>query len=95
MKLLFCRHCEDIYRLFPTEEFQFCKCGNTGGRYVDNKRAEYFTKEKNMVVPLGFDNYTFLFAINHQRLEGRGNNFNSFVIPKICDTFIEIDYPEK
>ena len=94
MKLLFCRHCEDIYRLFPTEEFQFCKCGNTGGRYIDNKKGVYFSKEENMVVPLGFDNYDFLFAINHQRYEGQGNTFKSFVIPKTAESFIKIDYPE-
>ena len=95
MKLLFCRHCEDIYRLFPTEEFQFCKCGKSGGRYIDNRKAEYFSEEENMVVPLGFENYSFLFAINHQRYEGEGNTFKSFVIPKMAETFIKIDYPKK
>lgn len=96
MKLLFCRHCEDIYRLYPSgEEFTFCRCGRTGGRYIDNKKAEYFNKEENMAVPLGFDNYSFLFAINHQRYEGEGNTFKAFVIPKTAETFVKIDYPKK
>ena len=93
MKLLFCRHCEDIYRLYPNE-YSFCKCGKTGGRYLDNKKAEYFSKEENMVVPLGFDNYTFLFAINHQRYEGEGNTFKAFVIPMMAESFVKGEFPE-
>lgn len=93
MKLIFCKHCEDIYRLFKSEEYQFCKCGKSGGKYIDDKNAVYFEKEENMSIPLGFNNYSFLFAINHQRFEGDGNKFESFVIPKKCESFVKINYP--
>jgi hypothetical protein len=94
MKLLFCKNCEDLYRLFPSEHFRFCKCGKTGGKYINDLDAVYFEKEEGIVVPLGLDNDKFHFAINHQRYEGQGNMFDAFVIPIKCRTFKKIDYPK-
>ena len=95
MKLLYCKNCEDVYRLFPTEEFRFCKCAKTGGRYIDDLKAVYFEKEADTVIPLGFENDKFQFAVYHQRYEGQGNEFKAFVIPMINRTFKKIDYPKK
>lgn len=95
MKLLYCKNCEDLYRLFPTEDFRFCRCGKTGGRYINDLDAVYFEKETDIVVPLGLENNDFHFAINHQRYEGQGNQFTAFVIPMVCKTFTKIDYPRE
>jgi len=84
MKLLFCKNCEDIFKLH--EEIKRCKCGRTYGRYIDKKYAEYFGE---YAVPLGFNNYNFAIKIMNQPLFGRGLIFEAFIIPKTCESFIK------
>ena len=59
MKLIYCKNCRDIVRLFDSE--RFCKCGKCSGAYIDGKNAWY--KGGENVVPLGVDNNSFRRAI--------------------------------
>lgn len=83
MKLIFCRQCQDVIRLFQNS-VRMCKCGAVGGKYLNNKDAVYFGKD---AVPIGFNNSSLLSAVKHQPVEGLGFNFSAFVIPKDCATF--------
>lgn len=82
MKLIYCLDCDDIVRL--TSEKKYCYCGRCYGYYTDKLNAIYHGKN---VIPLGFDNLSFMYAISEQPTEGRGKEFNAFVIPSKCDTF--------
>ena len=84
MKLLMCKNCGDIFNLDYQEKY--CKCKGVKGKYLDNLNAEYPGSD---AVPLGFANNSISVAINNQPLNGMGYNFNAFVIPKKCDTFIK------
>lgn len=54
MKLLFCRSCGDLIRLWGT--WRACSCGKVRGRYVDQEKVEYTGGTHAM--PLGLDNHT-------------------------------------
>jgi hypothetical protein len=41
MKLLFCPHCKDVFRLYISEVPRRCLCGRTCGRYVDTWLAQH------------------------------------------------------
>lgn len=84
MKLIFCKKCQDIIRLF--EETRKCRCGKSGGRYIDEKNAEYWGIN---AVPIGINNKDFALAIKHvDKINGdRGHIFDAFVIKKDCKTF--------
>jgi len=82
MKLIFCKECNDTFRLFY--EKRQCKCGLSGGQYLDKINAIYWGE----AIPLGFNNKEFAIALNNQpKEEGRGLIFESFVIPEKCSTF--------
>ena len=84
MKLLFCKKCEDVFKL--SNKLKTCDCGATKGFYVDNIRAIY-TGE--YAYPLGFNNQNFIEAIKSQpKKSSYGKTFESFVIPVKCQTFI-------
>jgi hypothetical protein len=85
MKLLFCTACQDVIRLF--KDARTCKCGATGGRYLDGKNAEYWGAN---AMPLGFHNQEFLAALLCQPENGAGCRFDAFVIPKECPTMKKI-----
>jgi len=61
-------------------------CGACGGTYVDNVQAEYY----GPAIPLGFDNPSFLQAVDNQPNRGMGKLFTGFVIPKECKTFRKV-----
>lgn len=87
MKLLFCKKCQDIFKL--QKEIRSCFCGDTKGRYLDNLNAEYSGK---YAIPLRFANSTLVAAIrvyddNWQIHKEHGIEFKAFIIPKKCDTF--------
>lgn len=86
MKLLFCPQCQDIVRLFRKTRRR-CECGACSGQYLDELNAVY----SGPAIPLGFSNPSFVDALHHQPQEGWGRNFEAFVIPKICPTFIRDD----
>lgn len=86
MKLLFCKHCEDIVKL--SYATRYCQCGATGGHYkVDGLNAVYY----GPAIPLGFANSSFHEAIDSQPEFGMGTNYNAFVIPKVCPTMELVD----
>lgn len=86
MKLLFCKNCEDVFKLHS--EIKKCKCGLTYGRYLDENNGEYYGE---YAIPLGFNNYNFATGIINQPLFGRGLVFEAFIIPKTCKSFIKKD----
>lgn len=82
MRLLFCRSCQDLFRLVSAE--RACQCGETRGRYVNDLDAIY---SGGAAVPIGFNNSSFAKAIAEQRPRGNSEPFSAFVIPVVCTTF--------
>lgn len=81
MKLLFCPKCEDVVRLHRKP--RSCMCKKCGGYYQkDGLNAIIWGKP----IPLGFENGSFIAALNNQPEEGLGARFDAFVIPKVCPT---------
>lgn len=80
MKLLYCQDCGDIFNL--TKKLKFCSCGATGGKYLNNTNAEYYGSG----IPLGFDNFSLIAAIENRPDHGKGKVFEAFVIPVECGT---------
>jgi hypothetical protein len=85
MKLILCKQCTDVVRLFEVE--RRCKCGAVGGRYLDGLNAEYWGDD---AVPIGFHNALLLNAIANQPYTGMGKNFEAFVIPRECGTMKKV-----
>jgi hypothetical protein len=83
MKLLYCKECHDIFSL--SLELKSCTCGKSKGKYTDNFNARY----SGPCIPLGIDNNSFRLALNNQPNSGQGFDFEAFVIPKVCNTFIK------
>ncbi len=84
MKLILCTNCQDVVRLMPEEE-RFCKCGMCSGKYDDEGIYAWYTGK--YCVPIGFDNESFLKAIQRQPEDGKGYRFEAFVIPMDSETF--------
>ena len=91
MKLVYCPSCEDVVRLWSRT--RRCRCGASGGRYVDDVYAVYWGK----AVPIGFDNWSLGLALGTRREtdEDGGTPFQAFVIPEKCRTLIKVDKPVK
>lgn len=84
MKLLFCKSCQDVFKLV-LGELRYCRCARTHGHYVDEVNAVYYGE---YAVPLGFQNSSFVDAVIKQPAqEGPGRRFEAFVIPTECETF--------
>jgi len=84
MKLLFCKNCNDVFRI-QVERERICQCGKTRGQYHDDDwNAWYKGKE---AIPLGFANSTFVSALANQPETGWGKEFTAFVIQRECKTF--------
>lgn len=87
MKLVLCKSCQDVIRLIQSE-VRTCKCGNAGGKYLNELDAVYFGE---FAIPLGFQNSSVVQAIRSQPENGLGVEFTAFVIPKECPTFKRVD----
>ena len=85
MKLLFCRHCQDIFSLKAI--WKSCCCGKSEGIYTDPSNAIY----KGDCVPIGFVNNSFVEAVKNQPQKGMGEDFVAFVIPQECHTMTKIE----
>lgn len=85
MKLLFCKDCADIFRLY-VDHPKTCHCGKSTGQYEEDGLHAWF---KGPAIPLGFANSSFIKAIGNQPEMGLGREFAAFVIPRICDTFVK------
>lgn len=82
MKLLLCKTCQDVIRLFAEE--RQCKCGAVRGRYVDDVNSVY---SGDSAVPLGFSNSSLVSAMHNQPNSGLGRRFDAFVIPRNCPSY--------
>ena len=82
MKLIFCPQCYDVVKLDSME--RTCKCKASYGYYEDDLNAVY----GGAAVPLGFANASLVKAVRNQPDSGMGENFEAFVIPKSCPTFV-------
>lgn len=80
MKLIFCPHCQDVVKLQLGE--RTCMCGKSTGRYVDSQYAEI----GGAAIPIGFENGSFVAALERQPESGLGSVFRAFVIPKSVPT---------
>lgn len=82
MKLIWCRECRRVLSLH--HEVETCKCGQSGGRYLeDGLHAEIW----GPCLPLGFANPSFVAALQNQpTVPGRGELFTAFVIEQNCPT---------
>jgi hypothetical protein len=79
MKLIYCRVCQDVFKLIDTE-VRFCACRSCWGKYLPDKlNAEYYGE---FAVPLGFANSSLREALDNQPLQGDGKVFTAFVIPQ-------------
>ena len=86
MKLLFCKQCNDIFRLF-VDHPKTCHCGKTTGRYEEDGLHAWY---QGPAIPLGFANGSFVHALQFQpHGPGLGKDFHAFVIPQVCDTFVK------
>jgi len=81
MKLLYCKHCKDIFNLKPS--IKSCECGKSSGYYTDDLNAVY----SGECVPLGIANGTFMQAVKHPPMYEPSVNIVAFIIPEICKTF--------
>jgi hypothetical protein len=83
MKLIFCKKCQDVFKLWPNET-RTCKCGACEGAYESDELNAWYKGED--AVPLGFANSTLGAAIRNQPDSGMGEVFTAFVIPKEVTT---------
>ena len=87
MKLIYCKICQDVYKL-SDHETRHCKCRATWGKYLSDKyTAEYYGE---YAIPLGFANSSLREALANQPLEGDGKVFTAFVIPQNCPTMTHL-----
>ena len=84
MKLIFCRNCQDVFKVTETEKK--CKCELCSAISLDGTNSLY----KGPAVPIGFNNTSLVLAIQNQPESGQGEEFIAFVIPKTCGTFIKL-----
>jgi len=82
MKLIYCPQCHDVVKLDFME--RTCECRASYGYYEDDLNAIY----GGSAVPLGFANSSLVKAVKNQPDKGMGENFEAFVIPKSCPTFV-------
>jgi hypothetical protein len=83
MKLIYCRECQDVFKLAFVH--RFCECGKSWGAYVNDLDAEYW----GPAVPIEFNNNTLATAVRSQPERGLGFVFEAFVIPKECPSMIK------
>ena len=81
MKLFFCSQCQDVLK-FGHNKMRYCKCGNSGGEYIDNLNGKIFGN----AIPIGINNYSFVEALRKRPQSGKGKTFTAFVIPIECNT---------
>ena len=59
MKLVYCPFCEDLFRLFEEKELRLCRCGKSGGRYINNEEAVVLKDS----ISIGLGNGDLAFAL--------------------------------
>ena len=95
MKLIYCKQCHDVVRLWADEE-RWCRCRQSGGRYINRVSAEYL----GPCVPLGIDNKSLARVVQLWTKYGTPNyhvsicdsfQFEAFVIDDDCSTFKRVE----
>jgi hypothetical protein len=83
MKLLFCKKCNDVFKL--QYEYRSCQCGKVRGKYIDNLNA--ITEGEDYEI-LGLNNASLkdaLSLIQSERISEikreMGIRFEAFIIP--------------
>lgn len=86
MKLILCKHCQDIVRPYPNKT-RTCECGDVVVKCL-NKLDIVVTATEGWAVPIGFNNTSFVWSVAQQPEEGMGKDFTAFVIPKKCPSIV-------
>lgn len=86
MKLILCKNCQDIVRPYPNET-RFCKCGDVMVKCL-NELDIIVKATEEWVLPIGFNNTSFVRAVASQPEYGMGKDFTAFVIPKKCSSIV-------
>ena len=86
MKLIFCRECQDVFKL--DYSIKTCKCGKCYGKYLSDGLTAEVNKE---AVILGINNNSLVGTLresNFGKLTSKymGDRFEAFVISPKCDT---------
>lgn len=80
MKLLFCKKCQDVFKLHKGKMFE-CLCGKSKGYYLQDESALI----SGECIPVGFANSSFADAINNRK-KVKSETFEAFIIPEKCKT---------
>lgn len=86
MKLILCKHCQDIVRPYP-KQVRTCHCGDVKVECL-NELDIIVTATEEWAVPIGFNNRSFVTAVYQQPEQGMGKDFTAFVIPKKCSSIV-------
>ena len=86
MKLLFCKECQDLFKL--SRDQKACDCGESSGRYLeDGLHAEV----SGPCLLLGMDNNSLLRALRYRRAGGIDSmDLDAFLIAEDSDRFKRI-----
>ena len=76
MKLFLCPLCEDVVRMLEGE-MRYCKCGKSGGMYVDKRMAEI----EGHAIPIGISNASLVKALELQTGYDHPIRIIAFTIP--------------
>lgn len=86
MKLVYCRECTDVVRLF--HEIRRCRCGKSWGRYTDERNAEI----GGPCIPVGIAWASFAAALaGYRKSSDRSIRFDTFLIENPCRTVKHVD----
>lgn len=78
MKLFLCPACEDVVRMVEGE-MRYCKCGKSGGMYLDKIMAEI----EGHAIPIGISNQDLVKAVGLQEGYNYPIRFIAFTIPPL------------
>lgn len=87
MKLIYCPNCHDVVRLELNH--RQCKCGKAYGHYLKDGLNGVISSK---AIPLGFNNFSLIPALENRPASGMGEKFEAFVIPVECPTIRVVDY---
>lgn len=79
MRLLHCKSCGDVVRLFKSDEDRHCFCGRTFGRLLPT----YHPFHEGDGIVLGVNERNLAKAIAQQPMAGNGPRFYAYVMPKV------------
>ena len=81
MKLVFCPHCQDMFKL--DREMKQCKCGESKGIYNDSVNATVF----GSAIPVCIGWTSFVKAIRNRPADTfEGEHFTAWIPPIECET---------